>query len=252
METTAHHSTLADRIAAFLEKDELRIPLQALEKQLPDTADVYIVGGSLRDVVIRECHGNGPVTEDIDIIIGNLGEATIAQSGMPAGRCEPTELGGVRWLPERTRFAFDLSRLQDFLIFRKFNLQPNLENLLASLDFTCNAIIFDRKSATLNENGCVQAIRRRLLDFNTTMFYNRETITYRALLLWFKTGFILSKAVFEFLKTRVDMQVLTFVKARLSVRLSPEQAKTVLNDYVRISGFSDYGRYRSWAEATGR
>ena len=153
--------------------------------------------------------------------------------------------------PEHTRFAFDLSRLQDFVIFQKYNLEPNLENLLAIVDFTFNAIVYDRKSAVLHENRCLQAIRRRLLDFNSKMFYTREVTAYRALLLRFKTGFVLSEAVFDFLKINVDMEVLKFLKNLLSARLPRDRAKAVLEDYVRISGFKDYRRYcRATAETS--
>ena len=248
MEITAHHSALARRIAAFLDRDEIRTPLLFLEKLLPDDAVLYIVGGALRDVIIRECHGSGPDTEDIDIFIGHLADQFDLVSRVASGRCLPTELGGVRWLPEHSRYAFDLSRLQDFVIFRKYNLKPNLENLLTTVDFTFNAIAYDRKSASLHESRCVQAIRRRILDFNSTMFYNRKTLAYRALLLRFKTGFILSEAVFDFLKSNVDVEVLTFVKNLLSIRLSRDRVKAVVNDYARISGFRDYCSYRQGAE----
>ncbi len=248
MNGNAHHRVFADRIAAFLDQDEIRIPLLHLEKRLPQDAQVYIVGGSLRDLVIRECHGSGPASEDIDLFIGNLADEFDLKSRMGSERCRPSELGGVRWLPDHSRYAFDLSRLQDFVVFRKFHLEPNLENLLAAVDFTFNAIVYDRKLATLHERRCVQAIVRRLLDFNSTMIYNRETTAYRALLLRFKTGFILSEAVFGFLKAHVDVEVLKFVKNLLFARFPRDRAKAVLDDYLRISGFKDYSRYRRDAD----
>ena len=250
MDFTTHHRILADRIAAFLDRDEIRTPLYFLEKLLPEDAVVYIVGGALRDLVIHEIHGSGPATEDIDVMIGNLAAPLDLQDRIGSGRCLPTGFGGIRWLPENTRYAFDLSRMQDFVIFRKYNIEPNRENLLATLDFTCNAIVYDRTAAALHESRCITAIRRRLLDFNSTLFYNRETIAYRALLLRFKTGFILSEDVFDFLKTNVDVQVLTFVKNLLNARVSRDRAKAVLNDYVWISGFRDYRRYRQEASET--
>jgi hypothetical protein len=244
MKRNAQHRFFAGRIAAFLHREEIQTPLTFLEERLPDEAQVYVVGGALRDLVIRECHGSGPATEDIDLFIGNLADEFDLQSAMVAGQWLPTELGGLRWLPEQSRYAFDLSRLQDFVIFRKYKIEPNMENLLAGVDFTFNAIVYDHKSATLHENRCVQSIRQRLLDFNSTMFYNRETTAYRALLLRFKTGFILSEAVFDFLKTNVDIRVLEFAKNLLFSRLPVDRAKAVLEDHARISGFRDYRRYR--------
>ena len=234
---------ITGRIAAFLDRQEIRTPLLSLEQMLPEEATVYVVGGALRDIVIRELHGSGPVTEDIDLFIGNLADGFDLEARMADQRCLLTELGGVRWQPENTRFAFDLSRLQDFVIFRKYHIEPSLENLLATMDFTFNAIVYDRTSATLHENRCVASIRRRLMDFTSTMFYTREVTAYRALLLRFKTGFILSEAVFEFLKANVDVEVLKFVKNLLYARLSRDGAKAVLDDYVRISGFKDYRAY---------
>ncbi len=243
-----HHSTLTGRIAAFLNHAEIRTPLFFLEKLLPEDAEVYVVGGALRDLLIHKLHGRGPATEDIDLFIGNLADEFDLESRMLSERCLPTELGGIRWLPEHTRYAFDLCRLQDFVIFRKYAMQPNLKNLLTTVDFTFNAIIYDRKSATLHESCCVQAIRQRLLDFNSTMFYTREMIAYRALMLRSKTGFILSEAVFDFLKTNVDVEVLTFIKNLLCARQTRDRAKAVLSDYVRISRFKDYRAYSQGAE----
>ena len=243
MEINCHQRILSGRIAAFLDRDEIRMPLLFLEERLPEDAQVYIVGGALRDFAIREFHGSGPATEDIDLFIGNLADDFDIESRVVSGQHLPTELGGIRWLPEHSRLAFDLSRLQDFVIFRKYKIEPTLENLLACVDFTFNAIVYDRKSATLHEKRCVHSIRKRLLDFNSTMFYNRETIAYRALWLRYKTGFILSDAAFEFLKTNIDVEVLKFVKNMLFARLSRDRAKAVLDDYVRISSFRDYGRY---------
>ena len=248
----AQHSALAGRVSAFLNGDDIQAPLVFLEKLLPADAQIYIVGGALRDRAIHECHGSGPVTKDIDLFIGNLPDNYNLLSPMVSERCSPTDLGGIRWLPGDSRYAFDLSRLQDFVIFRKYHIEPSLKNLLASVDFTFNAIVYDRQSATLHETGCLQDIGRRILDFHTTMFYNRNTIAYRALLLRFKTGFILSEDVFEFLKSNVDVQVLTFVNNLLSVKLSADRAKTVLQDYVRISSFKDYRSYRLGADEAMR
>ena len=248
MEITEHHRILAGRIVAFLDRDEIRTPLSLLEKMLPEDTKIYIVGGALRDLAIREFHGSAPDTEDIDLFIGNLADDFDLESRMMSGRCLPSELGGIRWLPEHTRFAFDLSRLQDFVIFGKYQIEPSLKNLLASVDFSFNAIVYDQTSAGLYENRCLHSIRKRLLDFNSTMFYNRKLTAYRALSLRFKTGFILSEAVFDFLKTNVDVHVLNFIKNLLSARLPRHRAKAVLNDYVRISGFSNYRQYYREAE----
>ena len=244
MQPGMHHKGLAGRITSFLDREEIRTPLLRLQQLLPENARIYIVGGALRDQIIREFFGRGPVTEDIDIFIGNLADDFQLKGGAALGRCQTTELGGIRWLPDSTRYAFDLSRLQDFVIFKKYGIQPSLQNLLSAVDFTFNAIAYDRKSALLHQTCSLQAIAQRLLDFNSKWILSRKVIAYRALLLRFKTGFILSEAVFDFLKTNVDVEVLTFVKNLLQTRLPPDTVKAVLDDYRRISGFKDYEQYR--------
>ncbi len=130
------------------------------------------------------------------------------------------------------------------MIFKKYGIQPSLQNLLSAVDFTFNAIAYDRKSARLHQTCSLQAIAQRRLDFNSKWILSRKVIAYRVLLLRFKTGFILSEAVFDFLKTNVDVEVLTFVKNLLQTRLPPDTVKAVLDDYRRISGFKDYEQYR--------
>ena len=117
---------------------------------------------------------------------------------LPAGRCFKTDLGGVRWKPAGSIYSVDICLLRDFTIIKKYGLKPHLDNLLSTLDFTMNAVVFDTGRGRLYERNALTDIRKRLMAFNTKMLYNRTATAYRALSLRHKTGFMLSPGVFEF------------------------------------------------------
>ena len=55
------------------------------------------------------------------------------------------------------------------------------------------------------------------MAFNTKMLYNRIATAYRTLLLRYKTGFMLSQGVFDFVKQAIDLE--TLIKGRQLISL---------------------------------
>ena len=230
-------------VTRFLDADGIRDPLHRLQSALPHGAVVYVVGGAIRNLMIRQIYGAAPPIEDIDLFIGNVLQPLDPRrlfAGEP-NRC--TDLGGLRWRPTDSGYAFDVCRLQDFVIFTKYRLAATLENLLRFVDFDINSIAFDTDARRLQERNCFAAIRRRRMDFNSRLFYNKESMAYRALLLRFKIEFALSKDVFHFLKNDVDLNMLLFLKRLYRERLGRSLATRLLKDYDRICGYADYPAY---------
>jgi hypothetical protein len=234
---------LQETVTRFLDADGIREPLHRLQSTLPGGAVIYVVGGAVRNLLIRQIYGAAPPTEDIDLFIGNVYPPLDPCHLFPGEPNRRTELGGIRWRPADSGYAFDICRLQDFVIFTKYRLAATMENLLQFVDFDINSVAFDIDARRLYECNSFAAIRRRRMDFTSRLFYNKESIAYRALLLRFKTGFALSRDVFHFIKNDVDLNMLLFLKRLYRQRLGRRHAQRLLKDYDRICGYPDYPSY---------
>lgn len=216
-----------------------------LRCQLPESAVLYIVGGSIRNLIIELASGNTPQTADIDIFIGRLPDDYVITGLLEGEVFEKTDLGGVRWHPKSSDVAFDLCLLHKFVLIQKYRLQPTLVNLLDCIDFTINAIVFDVTSGKLYQKNCIAAIENRCLDFNTHRFYTKQLLAYRILLIRRKTGFILSEKVFSYMKHQLALSDLSKLKALFKRKVGKKEAETLMADFDRICSFSDYEDYQA-------
>ena len=154
-----------------------------------------------------------------DIFIGGLAPDFSLAAMLKDQPARPTDLKGLRWRPAGSDLAYDLCLLPDFLGIAAYRLEPTMANLLASIDFTINAILFDVDRQTIAEQGCTAAVRERVIDFNSRRIPDKGLIAYRALLMAHKTGFHLAAPVFDFLRNRLEVGVLRQVKGYLQAKL---------------------------------
>lgn len=236
-------SAFKPAVNTFFSRKDIAGPLDYLKHCLPEGARLFVAGGAIRNVLIRAVHRSAPPTRDIDLFIGGLDPDVSLECTLGGQKKALTELGGLRWHPESSNLAFDLCRLTDFVIIKKYRLAPTLKSLLQTLDFDVNAVVFNVDSRRLYENGCLAAIRARRLDFNTTHRVSKLLLAYRILLIRFKTGFILAERVFDFLKYRLDLDTIRLLRGLLTGKLGKRMARAVLADYNRICHCADYPDY---------
>lgn len=234
---------VAAAVDRFFERPEVASNMEFLSRRLPAAAQILIAGGAIRNLIIAMMHGSAPPTKDIDIFIGGLARdfnLAVALGDQPA---RSTDLGGLRWQPESSAYAHDLCLLHDFLVIHTYRREPTQENLLAGIDFTINAIIYDYRGRTLVEHGCLEAIRDRTIDFNSRLIPDKCLITYRILLMAHKTGFRLSEAVFQFLTQRMDVETLVRLKRLLRVKQGKHQATSIMCELDRLCKYASYAFY---------
>ena len=227
----------------YFSRPDIAGPLEYLQHCLPARARLFVAGGAIRNLLIQRMHGSSPVTRDIDLFIGNLGPDVSLACALDGQQTDLTDLRGIRWQPETSGLAFDICRLCDFVIIKTYQLAPSLDNLLQTLDFTANAVVFEVGARQLYENGCLAAIQARCLDFNTTHCIDKVLLAYRVLLIRFKTGFILADRVFAFLKYNLDIDTLRPLRGLLAGKQGRETAAAVMADYNRICHYADYRDY---------
>lgn len=246
MPTAYSDKPLVEReIQAFFQNDQVLPFLKQLQSLLPDKSDLFIAGGAIRNIIIQWTHGWSPRTRDIDIFIGcpdkdfDLGQILGNQE------TRQTDLGGIRWLPASSPYFFDVCLLKNFIMIQKYNLPPTRDTLLATVDFNVNAAIFDFEHQKLFEHNCIDAVKKQLLDFNTNRRYTKLLLAYRILLIRYKTQFMLSRQIFQFIKTAIDVDLLVSLKNLLLSKQTKGTVDLLLDDYNRICRCKDYKTYIS-------
>jgi hypothetical protein len=234
-------------IRQFFSSPDQSEPIDYLRRRLPETATLYVVGGSIRDLVIRMVFGNAPNTGDIDIFIKGLADNFSLANQLEGESTEDTDLGGIRWHPKSSGMAFDLCMLQKFLPLKKYLMAATRQNLLDSIDFTINSIVYEINTGNLYEHNCISSIEKRCLGFNTHRYYTKKLLAYRILLLRHKVGFIVSDEVFSFLKYQLSLSELTDLNALFKRKDGKKTAKAMIADYNRICSFGNYADYMTAA-----
>ena len=234
---------LEKRVGDFLGQPRVEKALRELRAYLPAGAALYLVGGAIRNLAIEEIHGFRPKIEDLDLFINNVGNDIVLYDLFPRVQTERTDLGGIRWEPPGCPYDFDLWLMKDFVVLEKLNLPPTLANLLSTIDFTMNALVYDLKRRRLHQRNALPDIGNRLLEFNTRVFYTPLAVFYRSLLLRHKIGFVFSEAVFHFLRGEVDLDTCEAARQLLRARHGKLAARRVFDSYDRVCTSSNYEDY---------
>ena len=72
---------------------------------------------------------------------------------------------------------------------------------------------------------------------------DRKLIAYRILLIGHKTGFNLAEPVFDFIKTRLDLETATHLKKLFWAKLGPSMAAAIMEDFDAHCKYASYEAY---------
>jgi hypothetical protein len=243
MVATVSHKTVVRAVECFFQRPDIHGNLELLRRRLPPSADIFVAGGAIRNLIIDLSHGGAPPTRDIDIFIGGLDRNFSLADLLRDQPTHPTDLKGLRWQPDSSALAYDLCLLPDFVVIDIGHLEPTVENLLTGIDFTVNAIIYDLNRNTLVERGCLAAIGNRTIAFNSRLIPGRKLIAYRILLIRHKTGFNLAEPVFDFINSRLDLETVTHLKRLFRAKLGQSLAAAIMEDVDALWQYRSYAAY---------
>jgi hypothetical protein len=250
METLSQRH-LAKTVVDFFQGPEIRANLTLLRSRLPDGADLFVAGGAIRNLIIHEIHGSAPPTCDIDVFIGGLSEDFALSDALAGLNFQLTDLKGLRWHPDASAYAFDLCLLPQFMVIKRYRLPPGLASLMAGIDFSVNAAAYHVQSEAIFQRGCVEAVKRRIIDFNSHFIPNLRIMVYRSMLIRHKTGFRLSEPVFNFLKDHLDLQTLNWLQGLCRGKLGKGRAAAIRKDYDAVCTSASYEDYLASGSAGG-
>ncbi|MFH1981826.1 MAG: hypothetical protein ABIL58_08275 [Pseudomonadota bacterium] len=231
-------------VTARFRSPDIATHLAALAARLPSAASLLVVGGAIRNVIMDCVHGACPPTRDIDVFIDGLDAGFSLTAALAGETTTAADLGGIRWQPAHAAHAWDLCLLPAFVIIRQYGLPPNRQTLLANIDFNVNAVIYEPSAQRFEESGCIAAIRRCELDFNSPRWVDPLLSLYRILLIGHKTGFVLSRRLYTFLRRSADMETLLRLRRVLAAKQGKAMAEAIMADYNRIAATADYAMYR--------
>jgi len=237
------YNNIESAIQAFLGDADTKPNLDRLREYLPPKAGIFIAGGAIRNIIINIIHGNAPLTRDIDLFIGWIEKDYPLGKNLAGENIQKTDLGGLRWYPSSSDYVYDISLLPNFIIIDKYKLAPTINNLLTSIDFTVNAVIYDVVYKEFYEQGCISSIKKRIIKFNTQRFASKLMLAYRIFLIRHKTGFFLSQRVFTYVKSQIDLDLLIDLKTLFIAKQGKKKAEALMNDYDYICRFRKYSDY---------
>ena len=162
---------------------------------------------------------------------------------MAGENIQKTDLGGLRWYPSSSNYAYDISLLPNFIIIEKYKLAPTLNNLLTSIDFTVNAVIYDVVYEKFYEQDCISSIKKRIIEFNNQRIASKLILAYRIFLIRHETDFLLSQRVFTYVKNQIDLDLLIDLKALFIGKQGKKKAEALLADYDHVCRFGEYSDY---------
>ena len=94
-----NHKSVAAVANTYLQRIDIRSNLEVLRQYLPPTAEIFVAGGAIRNLVIEMIHGGAPPTYDIDLFIGGVAGDEPLIDRLSGLDVRSTELGGWRWHP---------------------------------------------------------------------------------------------------------------------------------------------------------
>jgi hypothetical protein len=235
---------LSQKIIEFVSQEDISKPLDFLIRVLPQRTSLLIIGGALRNFIIKQFYGDAPPTQDIDIVLGNLEKEFSMEKILMGEKFKNTDFGGIRWYPNESSFSFDVSLLDNFLPIKKFHLDPDIDNLLATIDFNVNALLFDVKKNYFYEKGAINAIKEKTIGLNAEKTYDKGFLAYRLLLIRHKIGFYPSREAYRFLRAVVDLDMILWIKKTLESKVGKELSNNILADYDRICLYKSYENYK--------
>lgn len=235
--------TLRQAVNDFFEAPSIRAPLDQLICRLPAQADLLIAGGAIRNLLIAAIHGDAPPTCDIDLFIGGLPADFPLARTLAGLSLDVTDMQGLRWHPATSTYAFDLCLLPRFIVIDRFGLPADLENLLRGIDFSVNAAVYQVTTRKLFQSGCIEAIRRRVINFNSGLVADRLIMIYRIFLIATKTGFRISAPVFAFLRRYLDLETMDWLDAVNRGKHGKQRAAAIRRVYDAVATASTYDGY---------
>jgi len=197
-------STEAHWIRKALKEEPFNRILKEFNRYIGENIHYFILGGFIRDVLIRNILSIEVKRHDLDIVV-DLDEELYLKISQLSGKLSRTPFGGFRWFPINSPIYVDIWSIANNYNVKRFGLRPDISNVLRGVPFNLGRICFDMRKHNIFDGGCLEGIKSQQILYNPQQEYLPHIQAVRAIGLYRKTGFSFDASVYQLLR-RKDWQ----------------------------------------------
>jgi hypothetical protein len=168
---------------------------------LPATWNAVVMGGLLRDFAMEQLARIPTKPADMDLVI--FGAASVDEISLRLGNVvrSRNSFGGVKCSLREGGMVFDLWRVEDHTNIARTSVPHTIEQLLRHNLVDVDAILWEPKTDSLHDCGCIQAVEKRSISLMGAAGISQKfpaAQVAHVLLIAHKTGFALADDVRAF------------------------------------------------------
>ena len=175
-----------------------------LSRLFPANWQAYIIGGLLRDLLLRRERGMMMELADVDVVVAGASSMDSLRSRLGVTCLSINSFGGAKCQMRSGGVVFDVWRMEDHTNMSTAPKPPTIEQLLRHNLLDIDAILWDPRTGCLHEYGCQQAVAAGRIDLVGDQGISQNLIAAQlahVLIVKFKTGFKVSRRLREFMAT---------------------------------------------------
>lgn len=153
---------LSGSLRAFF-RSEKGSDFKHLRSLFPPQWSTLLMGGFLRDLLLKSIRKLEVEPLDIDIVIGGAQSIDLVRKALRNMRNSTNSFGGIKCQFRPKSVIFDLWRIEDHLNMATAPKPHTIEQLLRHNLLDVEAIVWDPESDLLHDCGCIAAIKKGLI-----------------------------------------------------------------------------------------
>jgi hypothetical protein len=224
---------LSEPLACYLAGD-VGNDLGVLCSTFPKEWAVYLMGGLLRNLLLKKLRGLRIENADVDLVINGAQSVSELQTTIKSYWIRQNEFGGAKCRIRPNGIVFDVWRIDDHVTMSSAPRPHSISQLLKHNLLDVDAILVDLQTNDLYDYGCLAAIQRGRIDLLGKEGIAPNVAAAQAAhvtLIGFKTGFEMSDAAVRFVRHTCHSPPLKRNVVRIIARKMP-QAIFQIEEYL--------------------
>jgi tRNA nucleotidyltransferase/poly(A) polymerase len=173
--------------------------------------DIYIMGGFVRDSILKVLYNYIFPINDLDILVDNPRFAEIAKK---YSKESFSRFGGLKF--KYPNFSMDIFSMDNvFFLKNNLALEKNIENVLKGCDLTTSALAYNLESHKIYNVGTMEDIYKKTVNVNDHSYIESAPTISRLILHADKMGFKIGESGINYIKKNyspnLDKKIMDFL-----------------------------------------